>query len=181
MKSYIKNYYGSHYGLFEYYYQSISFRPLQRRQHLNAIASKPYERLVFVCMGNICRSPLGDAVANKAGFNACSAGIGCGNKGAADPRAVRFAESHDIDLHSHKTTPYADVSFSDKDLLVLMDMKHVQQIEQKFSLPANVTFLRLWTDTFSPYIHDPYNTNERYFEHCSELVMASTLALVKRL
>ena len=51
-------------------------------------------RLVFVCSGNICRSPYGEFYARKLGIDASSCGLHADDGGAANERAISVASKH---------------------------------------------------------------------------------------
>jgi protein-tyrosine phosphatase len=65
MDGYIKNNFGSRRGLYQYCKAWI----LQQFGYWNRYTDIPFDkvkRLIFICNGNICRSPLAEAVAREA-------------------------------------------------------------------------------------------------------------------
>jgi protein-tyrosine phosphatase len=94
-------------------------------------SARPF-RVLFVCTGNICRSPLAEALfahyAKAEGlagrFEAASAGLGAWHVGEpADPRARQVAERHGVEVTSVARQLQAR-DFEDYDLLVAMDRGH---------------------------------------------------------
>lgn len=172
--------YGSKRGWLNYHKAQFAgwtgrWRPYQ------SIDWKRVNRLVFICMGNICRSPLAESVARKEGYNAVSMGLNCTPDRPADPRAISFAERHGYELHSHRTSLLGEAECQEGDLLVGMEPRHLSTIQQNNLVGvAQTTLLGLWHDECpTAYIHDPYSTNEEFFQQCEQFVVDSTLKLVK--
>lgn len=137
------------------------------------------DRLVFICMGNICRSPLAERVALDAGYNASSMGVSCTPNMPADPRAIEFAGQNGYDLSAHRTTLLGDAPILAGDLLIGMDMHHLDALRHRDPHPAQVTLLGLWHPKPAAYIHDPYSTEEGFFEQCEQFVVDATKQLLK--
>ena len=87
-------------------------------------------RIVFVCLGNICRSPLAEVVvrgqAEKRGlayqFEFASAGTGDWHVGgSADPRSAEKAQQYGLDLSSHRAQQITASKLSQWDWFVAMD------------------------------------------------------------
>ena len=85
-----------------------------------AIASyRPLVRLLFVCTGNICRSPFAAAVARREGLDASSAGTDV-VLGHATDDAIAVADEFGIDLRSHRSRQLTDELCDGADLVVRM-------------------------------------------------------------
>jgi protein-tyrosine phosphatase len=89
------------------------------------------QKILFVCLGNICRSPLAEAVflhlAEKAGaseqFEADSCGTSAEHRGSPpDERSVKSAQASGIKIR-HKARKLSPGDFRDFDLILTMD-KH---------------------------------------------------------
>ena len=146
------------------------------------IAPGSVERLIFVCSGNICRSPFAEYLAAKAGIEAASAGLHAARGDPANPRALTVAPQFGVDLSTHRSKPMADVPARAGDLFVFFEPKHLQEFRQ---LPdfktAPATVLGMWLAGPRPYIHDPYGLSEKHFAHCYERIRAGVNALRERL
>jgi protein-tyrosine phosphatase len=96
-------------------------------------------RVLFVCLGNICRSPLaagifrdlvsqrgldGEIVSDSAGTGAWHAGE------PADPRSNDVASLHGVDLNGHRARQVNSRDFEVFDLLVAMDRENVTDLKQ---------------------------------------------------
>ncbi|MEP4546041.1 MAG: hypothetical protein ABJ000_07665 [Saccharospirillum sp.] len=135
------------------------------------------ERFVFVCVGNICRSPLAEAMAKSKGYNAISYGLDTRGDDYADPRAIAFAQKHKLNLAQHRTRKIEDYIEYEGDLIVGMEPGHLLSLKGK-NYMSDVTLLGLYAPKAMAYIHDPYNTNSHYFSLCESTVIESTLSLL---
>jgi protein-tyrosine phosphatase len=177
----IKNYYGSKRGLLRYFIFS-TFHRVGVYAPLKRIDFTKVTRLVFVCHGNICRSPLGEVIARSAGVSSASFGLHTRSNDPADPRAVAWANANGYDLGGHRTTALDGYTPTNGDLLIGMEPKHTKQLLRRFSgLPVQITLAGLWLDPACVYLHDPYNTNQSYFDLCEQKVELSTKAILKKL
>jgi len=177
----IKNHYGSKRGLLRYARHDF-FRMLGVYRSLKKIDFTQVKRLVFVCHGNICRSPLAEAAARKYHVPSISFGLDTHGNDPADPRAIAWASANGYDLSQHKTTRVDQYQPRTGDLLVGMEPKHIHALRQRFAqAPVQITMAGLWLDTSIAYIHDPYNTNSRYFDRCEQLVVGAVFQLKKQL
>lgn len=128
-------------------------------------------RLVFVCYGNICRSPYAEARAQVMGLPASSFGLNAGGEACADPNAVRAARARGLDLTAHRTRPSEQFSLASGDLLAVMESRQARVLSS-WTLPSRVqlTLLGLWCIPPRPHIEDPFGLTEDYFETCFEVI-----------
>ena len=82
-------------------------------------------RLVFVCQGNVCRSPFAEHWCRREGIVTASFGLGGIKDKAADPAATRNAEAFAVDLRGHRGARLADFVFADGDLVIGFEARHV--------------------------------------------------------
>lgn len=167
----IADYFGSRRGLLnysKYYVQHLlgGYRPYGNVQW------ERVERFVFICKGNICRSPLGWAYAQQQGIATDSFGLECRDGQPADPRAIEFAAGLGIDLSAHRTRNIGQLQPRAGDLLVAMEPLHLPPLAAHGRI-AQITLAGLWMPRATPYLHDPYSANSRYFERCETNVVAA--------
>ncbi|MGA7298614.1 MAG: low molecular weight protein-tyrosine-phosphatase [Rhodanobacteraceae bacterium] len=93
--------------------------------------------VLFVCLGNICRSPLAEIIARakfaRAGLDlhVASAGTGDWHIGqGADARACAVAARHGYDLSSHRAQQVSVADFNRFDWLLGMDRSNVLHLLQ---------------------------------------------------
>lgn len=176
----IKNEFGSKRG----FVRSIKHQLLNligRYNPYKAIDFNSVQRLVFVCSGNICRSPLAEAVSRNINVPSESFGLHCRGGDPADPRAIKLAKAWELSLENHTTRHISDYKPLPGDLLVGMEPKHLVEIGHRFpEEQLRVTLAGLWLDSPKAYLHDPFNTNPTYFEKCEVRVIQSTEAIANK-
>ena len=92
-------------------------------------------RLLFVCTGNTCRSPMAEAIARSrveelgwAGFEVRSAGVDAFDGSAASDGAVRAARAHGLDLEGHSATLLTHEEAGLADLILTMSPSHLIRV-----------------------------------------------------
>ena len=169
--TYINDHYGSRRGLLRYCVFGIqNFAGRFRR--LKQLERGRVERLVFVCQGNICRSPVAAAYAvQRANFPAVSFGLNCRDGAPADPRAISFANDLGLDLNTHRSSHIQHYQPQASDLVIAMEPIHLELIDRSLLGAAQLTLLGLWLPLSTPYIHDPYTSDAAHFSRCEESVV----------
>lgn len=101
--------------------------------------AKPPVSVLFVCLGNICRSPLAEGVFRSVvesrglgdTFRIDSAGTGGWHAGSApDPRSVAIAAHHGVDISGQKARKVRFDDFRDFDLILGMDRSNVEDLRE---------------------------------------------------
>ena len=138
------------------------------------------KRLVFVCRGNICRSPYAEMLARRAGLAAVSFGLIAKAGSPANPDAIENAAACGIDLAQHRSQRGEDVDIGPGDLLIGMELWHATALQRMAKKKnAQVTLLGLWSTPSYPYIHDPYGHREAYFQTCFSVIETSVVGMAK--
>lgn len=134
------------------------------------------ERIIFVCSGNICRSPLAAGMAREklAQRDHQSVIISAGTlqivgKPAAG-NSVKAADEIGIDISSHRSQGLTRPLMERADHLVVMAPNHEEFIV-KHAPGASGKIVRLWefTDGYSE-IADPIGRSLDAFRHCREVL-----------
>ncbi len=92
--------------------------------------------ILFVCLGNICRSPMAEGLLKlklaerglAERYRVRSAGIIAGRDHVAPLEAVRAAAEHAVDLAGHLSTPLTAALLRESDLVVAMDRMNAEHI-----------------------------------------------------
>jgi protein-tyrosine phosphatase len=149
--------------------------------------------ILFVCLGNICRSPLVAAVARRrladAGLSVTvdSCGTGGWHVGqGADPRSIRVAEEAGYALSDHRVRQLAADDFSRFDAILAMDDDNLAALRAS-SPPANAHRVMLFLEAAGlaadapPIVPDPYYDDLDAFRHVLTLAEQGVDGLIDRL
>ena len=92
-------------------------------------------KILMVCLGNICRSPLAEgilknkAISNNLDWEVDSAGTsGYHNGELPDPRSINVAKHHGIDIMDQRSRLFVKEDFERFDLILAMDSSNYQNI-----------------------------------------------------
>lgn len=152
-------------------------------------------KLLFVCTGNICRSPTAEGVMRRLAHAASlavevdSAGLGGWHAGEPpDPRTVRHARTRGYDLTSLRARQLADADFVFFDRIYAMDQGHLRELS-RLAPPLHRGKVSLFLDVTAPgpggqlgrEVPDPYYGGAEGFEEVLDLVEEGCRALVAEL
>ena len=141
------------------------------------------KRVLFVCLGNICRSPMAEGVFRRVAadrgldLEIASAGTGSWHVGKPpDPRAVAAARERGIDISGQRARQVNAEDFSAFDLIAAMDEANLATLKRQ-SAPGARAQIRLFLD-FAEGIRerevpDPYYGGEDGFAHALDLIEAA--------
>jgi protein-tyrosine phosphatase len=144
-------------------------------------------RLIFVCKGNVCRSPYAEARARLMGFPAASFGLETAGNGPANPAALRNATVRGVDLSGHRSSPMDTRELTFQDLVLVFEPRQVMRLHSLslgMSLPPlpHVSLLGLWEPGYRrPLIADPYGRSDEYFQVCFDRIDASVNSIIERI
>ncbi|MEP2531336.1 low molecular weight protein-tyrosine-phosphatase [Shimia sp.] len=139
-------------------------------------------KVLFVCLGNICRSPTAEGVFRDLAPEAKTDSAGTSNWHAGDPPygpMQAAASARGYDLSDLRARQFVRADFERFDLIVAMDENNRRDIEH-LRPAGNSTPVRVFTD-FAPQtgateVPDPYYTRE--FDGALDLVEACAAGLV---
>ncbi len=133
------------------------------------------KKILMVCLGNICRSPLAEGIlAHKVKENALdwyvdSAGTGNWHVGnLPDPRSIKVANNHGIDLTNQRARQFQAKDFEDFDLIFAMDSSNYKNIialaKNKSDIEKVFLIRNLVTPNQNLPVPDPYYSGEEAYE-----------------
>ena len=147
-------------------------------------------RLLFVCTGNICRSPLAEGYARMRlaveglGWEVDSAGTGAWHVGEEpDPRAKRVAADRGYEIGDLRGRQVVVGDFYAFDHIVALDQGHLSQLRRLKPRDSRIepTLLLGWADGPDLDVQDPYYDNEMAFEGAADVIEAGVDSLIEAL
>jgi len=141
--------------------------------------------ILFVCTGNICRSPTAEGVlrhlAKEVGVDVHveSAGIGDWHAGQPpDERAQHHARGRGYDLSAQRARQVRKRDFAQFDLIVAMDSGHLEILQEHCPAEHQGKLRMLVNGRDVP---DPYYGGAEGFERVLDMVEAACLGLLHEL
>ncbi len=150
-------------------------------------------RLLFVCLGNICRSPMAEGVFRRVAqeegmldrFEIDSAGLGNWHVGQApDSRAQAAARTRGVDISDQSARQVTKGDFARFDLLLAMDGSNYDELVELAPKSARHK-IRRFLD-FAPHVGaedvpDPFFGGTEGFNHALDLIEAAARGLLAEL
>jgi protein-tyrosine phosphatase len=147
-------------------------------------------RILMVCLGNICRSPLAEGILRsklpRDVFEVDSAGTAHYHIGIPpDARSVKVAAEKGIDISNLRGRQFKSIDFKKFDYIFAMDMANRADMLRLTDKKEHASKVDLLLELLFPgenmEVPDPYYGSERDFEQVFELLDKATDALVLKL
>jgi protein-tyrosine phosphatase len=148
-------------------------------QNLKVVLMNDIFRLLFVCTGNICRSPMAEGLMKVLLFPAsdrrimvCSAGTHAADGLPAESGAVRAAREHGADIGAHRSRAIDGSLIARADLILVMERQQARFIQSTATVARDA--LRLLGEFAggdgAPEIPDPYGGSLTEYRHCAQMI-----------
>jgi protein-tyrosine phosphatase len=163
-------------------------------ESMTVSATQPF-RVVFVCTGNICRSPMAEIVfrelADISGLGdrvlSRSAGTGDWHVGErADQRTLAALERRGYDGSRHRARQFTHETFVDNDLVVALDRSHARILHNWAHTEEDADKIALLM-SFDASAHgvqdvpDPYYADPGKFDEVLGMIESASRALFRQL
>ena len=144
-------------------------------------------KLLFVCTGNICRSPvaqfLAEKLADEAGLNwrTASAGVAAEAGWGMEDGAVHALAARGIRNKSHTARQLDAAMMDEADEVYALTRAHRDTIVSRFPNHAGKVFvLREAAGLPGADVADPYGQNDAVYDRCAALIEEALKSLIRR-
>lgn len=147
-------------------------------------------KILMVCLGNICRSPLAEGIMKSklpADFVVDSAGTSGFHSGdAPDPRSIAVAQKYGIDISNQRSRQISVQDFEEFDKIYCMDksnLKNVLALAENDEQRQKVALLLTEADRESIFteVPDPYYGGAKGFEKVFEMIDIACEEIAKKI
>ncbi|MCD9467702.1 low molecular weight phosphotyrosine protein phosphatase [Photobacterium iliopiscarium] len=145
-----------------------------------------FNKILVVCVGNICRSPSGERIlqAKFPNKQITSAGIATVKSGlagqAANKMAAEVALAHGYSLDGHQAQQLTSELCCDYDLILVMEKGHIDAVSSIApEARGKIMLFGQWIGQQD--IPDPYRQSKEAFDHAYELIENAAVAWAKKI
>jgi protein-tyrosine phosphatase len=139
-------------------------------------------RILVVCTGNICRSPIGEGLLRARAPKAivASAGVGAMVGWPADPLSIEVMQEKGHDIGAHRAQQITRALLAENDLILTLDRHHSEWINNRYpEFRGKVHKILRWQDNAD--VPDPYRMPKAAFEQSYQLIDSGVGDWLKRL
>lgn len=130
---------------------------------------KKYNKLIFVCTGNTCRSPMAATIFKSMEKNSdievLSRGLVVLFSEPSNPRTDTVLKSHNLDLIDHKSKGLENSEITDNTLILTMTEKQKENILENYDNAKDVFAIKEFVGE-SGDVEDPYGGSLIEYEEC---------------
>ena len=147
-------------------------------------------KILMVCLGNICRSPLAEGILAsklpKEHFLVDSAGTGHWHVGSApDKRSIEVAKKHGLDISKQKGRQFKTSDFETFDYIYVMDSSNYEDVISLASNDSQKSKVKLILNEIFPDenvdVPDPYYGLSNGFENVYRMLDEASDKISKQL
>jgi RpiB/LacA/LacB family sugar-phosphate isomerase len=144
--------------------------------------------ILFVCTGNVCRSPMAEglfrnAVKGRGGFRVMSAGVGAVDGQAPSGAAIRVMQEIGIDISGQRSRMLTAQWVEQADYIFGMTRGHVESIALLYPQATEKTFLlREFDDTLDAFekdVPDPIGGSVEVYRDCRDQIEQGIASMLK--
>jgi protein-tyrosine phosphatase len=148
------------------------------------------KKILMVCLGNICRSPLAEGILksklNPDFYIVDSAGTSAYHIGELpDHRSIAIAKKNGIDISNQRARKFIANDFNEFDLIYAMDIENYHNICSLSTNKSNLLKVKLILNEINPLkdlsVPDPYYGGDFGFENVYEMLDKACSIITKNI
>lgn len=159
------------------------------------MSTKKLKKIVFVCTGNTCRSPMAEYLLKKVlkekklrGFKVCSAGVAAKKGDTINPKSAQILEENGIKLGKFSASPVNDKLLKEAFLFVCMTERHKEYLmDMRWNVLRKAGEEEIENNVYSFFelagaeVPDPYGMDIVQYRYAYALLEGGMCALIKNL
>jgi protein-tyrosine phosphatase len=143
-----------------------------------------FNRILVLCVGNICRSPTAEYILrqhiNSKEITVSSAGLAALHGEPVNESAKKVALEYGIDMSTHIAQQVNSKMIYENEVILVMQQGHLEDVYSRYpEVRGKVFLLGKWLDNVE--ISDPYRKSDEAFIHVYNLIERSCHAWLKYL
>ena len=131
-------------------------------------------KILFICTGNTCRSPMAEAIARKKypedEFSSCGLCAFSGDSATAE--SIEAVKGYGIDLTAHRARPFSSYMLSEYDIFAVMTKQHYDVLSELVSEDK--------LHILGEGIPDPYGQSQQEYNNCAAEIEKAIDTLMAR-
>lgn len=122
--------------------------------------------ILFVCTGNICRSPMAEGLLKKTrgDFSVSSAGVSALVGHEPSLEALEVMQEYDIDISGHVARQVDSGMIRDADLILTMGRRHKEWIKNRYPEADGKIFTLKEYAGIGTDVQDPYGMSKEFYQ-----------------